>query len=193
MVPEPKDIAAAVKALAPQSYAAPALIAVWCGLRWGELGELRRKDISDGAGIITVARKFYHEGGCTINNPKGGKKRTVVVPPHIRADIKHHPDVYVGPDPEALLVPGKSACGHLDDGTFRNAWHRALKSVGVQPARLQDMRHFAGTMTARTGASLTENMDRLGHRSSSASLTYQDVVAGRAEDIWSDSVLLRAT
>jgi hypothetical protein len=77
-------VAAAADAIAPQ-YRASVLIGHWCGLRWGELGELRRKDISDNAEIITVARGFDHEGGCHISTTKSGKERRVHVPPHIRA------------------------------------------------------------------------------------------------------------
>jgi integrase len=105
--------------LEPQHFRAPALIAAWCGLRWGELGELRRIDVSDNAEVITVARGFDHDGGCRIDTTKSHKGRTVVVPPQIRADIKHHLDVFIADDPQALLLTGKTACGHLSPSTFR--------------------------------------------------------------------------
>jgi hypothetical protein len=38
-------------------------------------------------------------------------------------------------------------------------------------------------MTARTGATLSENMGRLGHTSAAQSLIYQDIVSGRDEEI----------
>jgi integrase len=179
---EPAEIAASADEITPQ-YRGVVLIAAWAGLRWGELGELRRKDIADNAETITVARGFNHADGCNIDTPKSGQPRTVVVPPHIRADVKHHLDTFVAADPEALLLPGKSKCGHLSATTFRKAWHTALKDSGCQRVRLHDLRHYAGTMTARTGASLTESMDRLGHSSATASLIYQDVTAGRDQEI----------
>ena len=37
--------------------------------------------------------------------------------------------------------------------------------------------------TVRTGATLSENMSRLGHATAAASLIYQDVVAGRDEEV----------
>lgn len=85
--------------------------------------------------------------------------------------------------PEALLLTGKAACGHLSPSTFRKAWHGALKDSGCQRVRLHDLRHYAGVMTARTGATLSENMSRLGHATAAASLIYQDVVAGRDEEV----------
>jgi integrase len=90
-------------------------------------------------------------------------------------------DIYVSQDPEALLLTGKTACGHLAASTFRTAWHAALKDSGCQRVRLHDLRHYAGVMTARTGAMLTENMSRLGHSTAAAPLIYQDVVARRDE------------
>src|SRR4051812_31856166 len=120
---DPAEVAAAADVIAPQ-YRALVLIGEWCGLRYGELGELRRKDISNNCEIITVARTFNHEGGCHIGTPKSGKVRTVVVPPHIRADVKHHLDTFVADDPEALLLAGRYCkCGHLSDSTFRALWH----------------------------------------------------------------------
>lgn len=184
VVHEPADVAAAVNVLGQPRYTALALIALWCGLRWGELGELRRKDISDNAEIISVTRRFNHRHGCDIGPPKNGS-HDVVVPPHIRAAIKHHLDVHVETDPEALLLTGKSkyGCGHLSDATFRKAWQKALKSVGLQSTRLHDMKHFSGTMTARVGATLTENMARHGHTTATSSLVYQDVVARRPAEL----------
>ena len=144
---EPDEVAAAAKSLEPQRFRAPALIAAWCGLRWGELGELRRKDISDNAEVITVGRGFEHDGGCHIDTTKSDKGRTVVVPPHIRADIKHHLDTYVAEDPEALLLTGKAVCGHLLPSTFRDAWHQGAE------------RHWLSTGSAARSAALRRGYD----------------------------------
>jgi hypothetical protein len=51
--------------------------------------ELRRKDIGEGAEVITVARGATHRGECRIDTTKSGKIRSVVVPPHVRSHIKH--------------------------------------------------------------------------------------------------------
>ena len=106
----------------------------------------------------------------------------MVVPPHIRADLKHHLDCYVGPEPTALLFAGNRSC-HLAESTLRKSWHKALKTIGRDKVRVHDLKHFAGTMTARTGATLSESMDRLGHASVTASLVYQNVTSGRPEEI----------
>jgi integrase len=126
---EPAKVAQLAKNIEPQRFAALVLIGAWCGLRWGELIGLQRSDISDGAARITVARSVDHEGGCRVGTPKSGKEHIVVVPPHIRSDVKHHLDTYVGPEPTALLFGAPRSC-HLSDSMLRGAWRTALKTIG---------------------------------------------------------------
>ena len=180
---EDEEVEAAVNVIAPQ-YVAPVLIMTYCGLRLGELGELRRKDISDNVETITVARRVRHDdGGCSVDTPKNGKSHTKPVPEDIRTDIKHHLDTYLGTDPEALLLPGRAKCGHLSAGTFRKAFHDALKASGCQRVRLHDLKHLNGVMVYESGASLSESMDWLNHSSPSASMIYQDVRPRRRGEI----------
>ena len=84
---------------------------------------------------------------------------------------------------EALLfAPARSGC-HLDAKSFRARFNIALKSIGREGVRVHDLRHFAGTMTARVGASLADTMGRLGHSTHGASLIYQHAVSGADVEI----------
>lgn len=163
----------------PERLRALVLISAWCGLRWGEVIELRRKDIGDGAEVITVARGATHRGECRVDTPKSNKIRSVVVPPHIRADIKHHLDTFVAKDDEALVFPAVRGgkCKHLNDKVFRADITTALEGIERTGMRIHDLRHFAGTMASSVG-SLTETMARLGHSTAKASLMYQGRVSG---------------
>ena len=67
--------------------------------------ELRRKDVSVDASVLSAARGVVHREGCRISTPKSGRPRVVVVPPHIRDDIKHHLDTFTNADAESLLFP----------------------------------------------------------------------------------------
>jgi integrase len=87
----------------------------------------------------------------------------VVVPEHIRAEIKHHLDTYVEDGPEAKLFAPAQSGRHLNDQVFRRQFNAALAAIGRDGVRVHDLRHFAGTMTALTGATLAETMARLGH------------------------------
>jgi integrase len=170
----------------PARLRAWVLVAGWCGLRVGEALELRRSDISEDCAVINVSRGHRHVGGrCIIKSTKSGKPRTVVIPPHIRADIKHHLDVHTGPGSDALLFPpsatARKRC-HLDDYVIRNAMRPILTRIGKPTMVIHDLRHFCGTQTARCG-NLVETMSRLGHSTVRASMIYQKAVDGRDAEV----------
>jgi integrase len=167
----------------PEKYRVMVLLAAWCGLRAGEVTELRRKDISDDHAVLTVARAMtYHSGHTVIGLPKSGKARTVVMPPHIRDELKHHLDSYVRDSDDALLFPRDDSGRHITD--MRDAGYRkAVDAVGRDGLRFHDLRHFAATMATRVGASTAETMRRIGHSTYKAAMTYQAALDERDYEI----------
>ena len=167
----------------PDQYGLLVLLAAWCGLRWGEVIELRRRDVGVDGATVTIARAVTHHGCCRIDTPKTGKARMVVVPPHIRSAVQHHVDTYVGPGDDALLfTPARGGC-HLNDKVFADSYFKpALAAIGDDGVRIHDLRHFSGSQTARV-ANLPETMARLGHSTAKASLMYQQQVSGRDVEI----------
>lgn len=177
------EVAALADAIQPERLKALVLLSAWCGVRWGEVSELRRKDVSDDCEVLAVSRAVTRrDGQYRVDTPKSGKGRAVVIPPHIRDDIKAHLADNVGKSPEALLFPAASG-GHMNDRVFsREYFAKALKAIGKERVRVHDLRHFAGTQTARVG-NLVETMGRLGHSTVKASLTYQAIVTGRDHEV----------
>jgi integrase len=169
------------------------LISAWCGLRFGEATELRRKDIHDTTGdeftpyTISVKRAVVHRKSddgkrCRITTPKSGRTRRIIIPPHIRAVIGEHLDRFVDADPETLLFwPARGGC-HIDGRVVREAFRQACHAANISGMRLHDLRHFAGTTTAQV-SNLVETMERLGHSTAAASLRYQGQMSGRALEI----------
>jgi integrase len=152
-------------------------------MRFGEVTELRRKDIGDGCETITFSRAGTHRGGCHVGLPKSSKSRSVVLSPQIRSDIKHHLDTFVADDPEALLfVSARGAC-HLSQNVFREAFNLACKSVGRDGVTHHGLRHLGATLAARAGATVGEVKDRLGHSTVRAAMLYQHSEATRQTDI----------
>jgi integrase len=174
------EVARLADAIRPDRYRALILIAAWCGLRFGEVTELRRTDINADCSIISVARGVIHRKGCVVDSPKSGVIRQVVVPPHVREDIKAHLANHVATDGDALLFPAPrgGVCNHLTDKTFRVRFQAAVKSIGQKGITVHSLRHFCGSQTARVG-NLVETMARLGHSTVGASLVYQQQVSGR--------------
>lgn len=166
----------------PERLKAAVLVSAWCGLRWGELTELRRKDIDDDAEVLFVRRAATHRGECRIGTTKSGKGRTIVIPPHVRVDLTAHMETFMHIGPEALVFPPVRDGCHMNDRVFRDALTPALEDIGRDDLRIHDLRHFAGTQIARVG-NLVESMQRLGHSTVKASLIYQQVVSGRDAEI----------
>jgi integrase len=156
------------------------LIAGYCGLRWGEVTELRRKDI-DG-GVLTVSRAVTHRGGCTIDTTKTSNIRTIPIPEIIIPDVQQHLDLYAMQEREALLFRAPRSC-HYDEHTFRDQFRAALKAVGREGVTINGLRHFGATLAAQAGANLPELMDHMGHKSHKAALMYQHKVSGRPAEI----------
>jgi integrase len=183
------EVAALADTIQPERLRALILVGAWCGPRWGELAELRRKDIAPDCATITIARgTTRREGVCRIDTPKSGKGRTVVVPPHIRASLQDHLARYVPESADSLLWPPARGGCHLDGKVFRDSYFvPALDRIGRDDKKLprptiHDLRHFAGTSAARVG-NLRETMDRLGHSTARASLRYQSIAAGRDAEV----------
>ena len=62
----------------------------------------------------------------------------------------------------------------IDRNNFRKRiWRPLAAALGLEDLRFHDLRHTAGTLAARTGATTKELMVRLGHSSPNASLIYK--------------------
>jgi integrase len=167
----------------PPLYRALILTAGLAGLRAGELFALRRSDVDLTSGVITVRRKRLRlASGETIEDaPKSSAgRRTVALPSILVRELEDHLAVHSsGSDPDAYVF--SSPTGEpIERSNFRyRIWQPATKSVGLDGLRLHDLRHTAGTLAARTGATTKELMARLGHASPQASMIYQHAADDR--------------
>lgn len=67
-----------------ERFKAIVLLAGWCGLRYGEVAELRRKDFDAECTMVSITRAVGHRGGeCLLGPTKTGETRNVDIPPHI--------------------------------------------------------------------------------------------------------------
>lgn len=170
-------------------FAALVLLAGWCGLRFGEVSELRRKDFDDACEVVTISRSVTHRldddgSRCRIKiGTKNDEQRAVTIPPHIRDDMKRHLAQHVSKNPDALLfAPVRGGC-HLNDRVFnKDVFKKAAEAVGREDLSAHDLRRFAGTQNASV-STLAENMARLGHKTVQAAMRYQHSVSGRDAEI----------
>lgn len=69
----------------PERYRAMVLLGAWCGLRFGELTELRRRDVDLEDARLHVERAVTRVNGeMIVGDPKSeAGKRRVTIPPHL--------------------------------------------------------------------------------------------------------------
>lgn len=179
-LPTVPQVAALADAMPSPKYRVMVLLAAWCGLRFGELTELRPEDFH--GDVIRVTRAVVRVDGRLVVGPPKSEAgvRDVTIPPHILAEVL----AYVGAaEPGALLFPGSRNGRHLAPSSLYKPFYRAREVAGVPSLRWHDLRHFAGTSYAVAGATLAETMSRLGHSTQHAALRYQHAAAGRDREI----------
>lgn len=168
----------------PEKYRVMILLASWCGLRYGELAELRRKDVVLKARKLTVQRGVVKmKGEFVVGTPKSeAGSREVSFPPHLMSMIQAHLDEHTEPGREALLFPAAHG-GHLSQSTLYRHYEKARKAAGRPDLRFHDLRHTGAVLAAQTGATLAELMARLGHSTPQAAMRYQHAARGRDREI----------
>ncbi|MGC3994061.1 MAG: site-specific integrase [Propionicimonas sp.] len=179
----------AIREATPEQYRTMIDLGAWCALRFGELAELRRKDVrltsgKDGkltSGVLLVRRGVTFTAGAVHNarTKTEAGDRNVTIPPHLLAAIAGHlADHVAGVDPDALLFPAPGG-GYLRQGTFTRWWYKARRAAGRDDLRFHDLRHTGLTLAAQAGATTRELMDRAGHTTPAMAMIYQHSAAGR--------------
>jgi len=187
----PEQIAVIVENM-PDKYRALILLAAWCGLRWGEVSELRRSDLDLKAMTVRVERAVvWRKGQTTVGTPKSrAGVRTIALPPNLRPALQRHLAAHAMPGADGLLFPNAARTGHLHVNTMSKTYHRARRVAGRPDLRVHDLRHSAATMAAQVGATLAELMARMGHSTTKAAMVYQHVAEGRDRIIAEKMALL---
>lgn len=139
--PTPAEVATIVEAM-PERHRLMVLLADGCALRFGELAELRRRDVDTARGTINVSRAVVRARTQTddeitiraavVKTPKSAAGvREVPVPPHLIAAVKAHLLAHTAPGVDGLLFPGRTADA---DGT---PTHLTPSSFYGKPAVLE--------------------------------------------------------
>lgn len=178
----------------PENRRAMTLLAAWCAMRFGELAELRRKDVNLGTKVIHVRRAVVRVDGQTIvGTPKSDAgTRDIAIPPHLIPLLKAHAETHMAFGKDALWFPGADG-RHLAPSTLygkaptkTNAgygFYAARAAAKRSDLRWHDLRHTGAVLAAQSGATLAELMGRLGHSTPGAAMRYQHQAAERDAEI----------
>jgi integrase len=180
----PAELTVVAKSV-PEHYRAAVHVLAWCGLRFGELIELRRKDVHTDAHMVLKIRRsaVLVDDKIVIGKPKTAAGiRNVTVPPHVAEMLRAHMIAHTGNSPESLLFTTTWG-DRLTKGAFTKTIKQGYASVGKPDMRVHDLRHIGATLAARAGATTKELMARLGHTSPVQAMQYQIAAADRDADI----------
>lgn len=134
----------------PDPYQAFVLMAAWLAMRYGELTELRRKDIDLHGEVARVRRAVVRVGeGFKVTTPKSDAGvRDISIPPHLIPAIEDHLHKHVNPGRESLLFPSVNDPNrHLAPSALYRMFYKAPKSR--RPTRLTGAR--PSTLRRRVG------------------------------------------
>jgi integrase len=180
-----------LEALKHQRIYIPALLAVLCGLRRGEIAALRWRNVDLENGSLAVVESV-EQMNCRVRlkETKSGRVRTVALPSTVRDELKAHRIAQA----ERMLRLGVRLTDDdfvctLEDGrplqpTFiTHEWVRAIKGTTLPRYRFHDLRHAHGTHMLASGTHIKVASERLGHSKVGITLDlYSHVLPGMQED-----------
>ena len=111
----------------PPRYRLMLLLAAWCAMRFGELAELRRKDLDLVNDVVRIRRAVVRvRGEFIIGTPKtDAGTRDVAIPPHLMPAVREHLDEHT--------APGKGRCS--SPPSRASTWPpRRCTGSGTRPA-----------------------------------------------------------
>ena len=178
---------AEVRALAdavPERYSAMVMVLAFGGLRFGEATALRRCDVTEDGGVVTVERSVRKIGvKWHVGPPKSAAgRRDVHLPGFVARAVVAHLERYVPVEGDALVFAPRTG-NFLAPTNFGQTFRRAVTACGLPATRVHDLRHTGATLAAQSGATTAELMSRIGHASPEAARRYQHVAAHRGSEL----------
>jgi integrase len=160
----------------PEEYRVAVPVAAWCGLRFGELIELRRKDIHTEGDRMTLRIRraaTIVDNKLVVGLPKtDAGNREVTVPPHVAEMLREDMTKHAGRGPEAFVFTTTRG-QRLSKTAFTKSVKNGFAAVGKPDMRVHDLRHVGATLAAQAGATTKELMSRLGHTTPGMAMRYQ--------------------
>jgi len=155
-------------------------LAAYCQLRFGELAELRRRDVDLAAETVRVRRGMTRVDGVIHRGPpkSAAGVRLLVIPPHLIPELAAHLADHVEPGQDALLFTTPRGA-QLYHAVFYREWNEARIAAGLPDFHFHDLRHTGLTWLAQNGASLGERMQRAGHADLRMAIRYEHASAER--------------
>lgn len=150
-----------------------------CGLRFGEVAELRWRDVEVGRLRLRISRSVaLADSVFEVGSPKNGKARTVSLPVFVA-------ELLTPGDSDALVFPDTTGGYMRGSNVRRRWWSRAVATAQLFPRtvtdaagtptvlydfKLHELRHTAASLAIQAGANIKALQNMLGHESAGLTL-----------------------
>jgi integrase len=185
----PVEVHALVRAATEvsQQDAVMFLVAAFCGLRLGELLDLRWGAINFDGSSIHVESSYVRN---VEGTPKSGAGRTVPMAPEVARALAEHSTVGAAKSDTDLVCVGRNG-GHVDGNALRQRYYAALDRAELKRIRIHDLRHTFGTVCAAKGIPQTTIKEWMGHTDLSTTEIYtafypQDADAAKISEAFAE-------
>jgi integrase len=172
---------ALLEAIAHTAMQVPAMLALWCGLRRGEVLALRWRDVDLDARRLTVNRSLEQVGReVAFKAPKGDRSRMVIMPAAVAERLRAHRAeqaalrlrVGLGRDDDTLVV-SKPDGNPVRPRTLTIEFARLMSRVKDVPrVRFHDLRHGFVTLQIQLGVPVKVVSERAGHSSAAFTMDF---------------------
>lgn len=148
-------------------FRALVLVAVFGGLRSGEIAALRRKHIVPERNLLIVKETLVDVGNDVAFGPPKTKTsvRQVTIPRSIMTELVAHMDTYTGADIDALVFTGERGVPIRRSWFHRYYWKPAIDRAGLEGLRVHDLRHTFVALWVSLGRNPKEVSRAAGHSS----------------------------
>jgi integrase len=150
-----------------ERFRALVLVAVFGGLRAGEISALRRSSINVERNQITVKETLVDVNGVASFGPPKTKTsvRVVTIPRSIMAELVKHMDAYTGESADSLVFTGQRGNVIRRSWFSRYYWEPATAAAGLSGLRIHDLRHTFVALWVSLGRNPKEVSRAAGHSS----------------------------
>lgn len=169
----------------------PAMLAVLCGLRRGEIIALRWRHVDLEAGVLSIVESAEQtKGGVRHKPPKSGRGRTVALSATVKEELRRHRlrqaeellRLGIRQD-DATFVYAQEDGRPLQPRTLTHAWMKVISKTDLPRIRFHDLRHAHATHLLSSGVHPKVASERLGHSRVGITLDiYSHVLPGMQED-----------
>jgi integrase len=180
-----------IEALRDTPMLMPALLAVLCGLRRGEIAALRWRNVDLSTSQMSIVESAEQTGaGIRYKSPKSGKGRTVALSATIVGELRAHRvkrardllRLGIGLSDDDFVV-GQADGSAMQPTFITHNWVKTIRVTSLAHLRFHDLRHAHATHMLASGVHPKVASERLGHSKVGITLDlYSHVMPGMQAD-----------